>query len=74
LMTLCQQIGWSAMNWGIGKSNDVMGASAANPAGFRGMLWILTSFSLFALVFSYLLRRQEAGPQAHGLETIKAKG
>lgn len=72
LMTLCQQLGWSAMNWGIGKSNDVMGASSSNPAGYKGMLWMLTAFSLFALVFSYLLRRQETSGNAHGLETIKA--
>lgn len=74
LMTLCQQLGWSALNWSIGKSNDVMGAGAANPGGFRGMLWMLTSLGFVGLLFSYLLRRSETSGHAHGLETIKASG
>lgn len=74
LMTLCQQIGWSALNWGIGKSNDVMRASAANPNGYRGMLWMLTGLGFFGLLFSYLLRREEVSGHAHGLETITAGG
>jgi MFS family permease len=74
LMTLCQQVGWSAMNWAIGKSNDIAGASATNPDGFKGMLWMLSAFSLFALLFSYLLWREELSGRGHGLETIKASG
>lgn len=74
LMTLCQQVGWSALNWGIGKSNDVMGAGAANPSGYKGMLWMLSMLGLFGLLFSYLLRREEVSGDAHGLETIKAGG
>jgi MFS family permease len=74
LMTLCQQLGWSALNWSIGKSNDVMGAGANNPEGFRGMLWMLTGLGFFGLFFSYLLRRSETSGHAHGLETIKAGG
>ena len=74
LMTLCQQLGWSALNWSIGKSNDVMGAGANNPDGFRGMLWMLTGLGFFGLLFSYLLRRSETTGHSHGLETIKAGG
>jgi len=72
LMTLCQQIGWSALNWSIGKSNDVFRAGPDNPAGYHPMLWMLTSLGIFALGFSYLLRRSEVSGHSHGLETIKA--
>lgn len=72
LMTLCQQIGWSALNWSIGKSNDVFHAGPDNPAGYHPMLWMLTSLGIFALGFSYLLRRSEVSGHSHGLETIKA--
>jgi MFS family permease len=72
LMTVCQQIGWSALNWSIGKSNDVYHAGPGNPAGYHPMLWMLTSLGIFALGFSYLLRRSEVSGHSHGLETIKA--
>jgi MFS family permease len=74
LMTLCQEVGWAALNWGIGKSNDVMGASATNPAGFKGMLWMLTALGVLSVIFAFLLRREEVSGQGHGLETITAGG
>ena len=67
-----QQVGVSAMVWAVGKANDVSGASAANPAGYRPGMWILSILGVLGLGFSYLLRRAETGPQGHGLETIKA--
>jgi MFS family permease len=72
LMTLIQQVGVSAMVWAVGKSNDVSGASAANPAGYRLGMWILSILGLLGLLFSYLLWRAESRPGAHGLETIRA--
>jgi MFS family permease len=70
LMTLLQQIGLAIMNTLIGWANDYRGASQENPGGYAlGMLF----FSVLGFVgffFSYMLRRTETGPGAHGLETI----
>ena len=70
LMTLCQQLGMAAVPWLIGRVNDIAGAGAENPAGYGGMIWILTGLASAGLVFSYLLWHVERGPQGHGLETI----
>jgi MFS family permease len=72
LMTLCQQIGVAAVPWLIGRSNDVFEAGAANPAGYAGMIWILTALSALGVIFALLLWRVERGATAHGLETITA--
>ncbi len=72
LMTLIQQIGFAAMNWLIGKTNDVYHAGVENPAGYTPGMWIFSVLGLFGLAFSYLLWRAETGPKAHGLETIRA--
>jgi MFS family permease len=71
LMTLIQQVGVSAMVWAVGAANDFSGGSAANPAGYRLGMWILSVLGFLGLVFSYLLRRAETRPGAHGLETIR---
>ena len=47
-------------------------AGAANPAGYQPMLLLFTALSLAGLIFSWLLRRREAGPHGHGLETVRA--
>lgn len=73
-MTFCQQLGMAAVPWMIGKTNDIFQAGAQNPAGYNPGLWIFTALSAMGLVFSYLLWRVERGPNAHGLETITAKG
>lgn len=73
LMTLCQQLGFAAVPWLIGRSNDTLGAGAANPAGYSGMIWILTGLALFGTLFAVLLWRTEHGPHAHGLETITTR-
>ncbi len=70
LMTLIQQVGILAMNWGIGVANDTAGASAANPAGYAPGMWIFSMLGFAGVVFALLLRRAETGPGAHGLETI----
>jgi MFS family permease len=72
LMTFCQQIGWGAMAWAIGKVNDVSGASASNPAGYIPGMWMFAALGFMGLFFSFLLWRSERRPGAHGLETIKA--
>jgi MFS-type transporter involved in bile tolerance (Atg22 family) len=72
LMTFIQQIGVALFPWLIGKTFDLAGASAANPAGYIPGMWIFTALSFVGLFFSYKLWRTEIGPQAHGLETIRA--
>jgi predicted MFS family arabinose efflux permease len=72
LMTFCQQVGWAAMSWGIGIVNDASGAGAENPRGWLGAMWMLAVLSLAGFVFSFLLWREERGPQSHGLESRKA--
>ncbi len=72
LMTLVQNIGLAGFNLLIGWANDSSGASAVNPGGYTLGMWLFSLLGLSALVFSQLLARQERGPHAHGLETIKA--
>ena len=72
LMFLIQQLGVAAMNWLVGRTNDINGASAANPEGYIPMLWIFSVLAIAGLVFAILLRREETGPNGHGLETITA--
>lgn len=71
LMTFFQQVGWWAMSLGMGKVKDLAGASAANPAGWLPVMWMLAALALAGFVFSFLLWRDERGPRAHGLETRK---
>jgi MFS family permease len=74
VMTLIQQIGVAGMNWIIGRSNDAFQASAANPMGYAPGMWIFSILGFLALFFAIMLRREETGPNAHGLETITASG
>jgi MFS family permease len=71
LMTFCQQIGWAAMAWGIGRVNDASGASGSNPGGYAPGMWMFAALGFMGLAFSYLLWRSEKGARAHGLETIR---
>ncbi len=72
LMTLIQQCGMAALPLLIGWSKDFSHAGMNNVAGYHLMLWILSSLGIIGFVFALLLRRQEIGPQGHGLETITA--
>ncbi len=72
LMTLCQQVGWLAMNQAIGFSQDKFHATPENPAGYLPMLWLLAGVSLLGILFSFLLWRAGQG-EARGLETITTK-
>jgi MFS family permease len=72
LMTFCQQVGWAAMSWGVGKAKDAAGASAQNPAGWVPAMWMFAALATAGFLFSFLLWRSERGPRSHGLERAKA--
>ncbi|MEJ2722109.1 MAG: MFS transporter [bacterium] len=73
LMTMIQNIGLSGFNLIIGWANDYSGASAANPGGYALGMWIFSISGFLGFFFSWLLRRSETGPGAHGLETITTR-
>ena len=70
LMTMIQNIGLTGFNLLVGWANDHGGASAANPGGYALGMWIFSVLGVCGVLFSWLLRRQETGPDAQGLETI----
>jgi Na+/melibiose symporter-like transporter len=72
LMFLLQQVAIFLMDWGVGRTNDYAGAGADNPAGYLPMMWMFTVLGVLALLFAFLLWRNETGPRGHGLETLKA--
>jgi MFS family permease len=72
LMTMIQNVGLAGFNFLIGWANDFAGASTTNPGGYTLGMWIFSSIGFFGFLFAFLLRRNEMGPNAHGLETIKA--
>lgn len=59
VMTLLQQLGWSAMSAALGWSNDRFGASALHPAGYAPGMWLLAALGLAGLLFSLQLWRAE---------------
>jgi MFS family permease len=61
LMTMIQNIGLAGFNFLIGWVNDFSG-------GYTAMMWIFSSLGFFGLFFALLLRKQETGPDGHGLE------
>jgi len=70
LMTLIQQIGVFAFNYFLGWANDTSGASAENPEGYALGMWILSILGIVGVIFAYLLRKEEKGPNSHGLEDL----
>ena len=72
LMTLIQQIGFFALNLIIGWANDYSRAGIDNPGGYALGMWVFSILSFLGLFFSFMLRKSETGPGAHGLETITA--
>ena len=70
VMTLVQQLGVMGVPLVIGFLNDHYGASADNPAGHIPGMWAFSILGFLALFFAIMLRREETGPNAHGLETI----
>ncbi len=73
VMTLIQQIGLAGFNWMIGAANDYGNASAENPAGYEYGMWIFSILGFFGLLFAFLLRREETGPNGHGLENARVE-
>ncbi len=74
VMTLVQQLGVMGVPLVIGFLNDHYQASAENPAGHTPGMWAFSILGFLALFFAIMLRREETGPNAHGLETITAGG
>ena len=72
LMTMLQNVGLAVVNVAAGWLNDWARAGVSIPAGYRPMLLLFTALSVAGLIFSLLLRRREAGPHGHGLETVRA--
>ncbi len=68
LMTMIQNIGLFGFNLLIGFANDISHASAENPDGYNLGMWIFSILGFFGVLFSFLLRKAETGPDAHGLE------
>jgi len=68
LMTMIQNIGLFGFNLMIGYANDFSGANAANPDGYNLGMWIFSTLGFLGLLFAFLLRKSESGPNAHGLE------
>ncbi|MCJ7552915.1 MAG: MFS transporter [Ignavibacteriaceae bacterium] len=68
LMTMIQNIGLFGFNLLIGFSNDFSGASATNPSGYNPGMWIFSILGFLGLLFAFLLRKAETGPNAQGLE------
>ena len=73
LMTMIQNIGLFGFNWMIGWANDYSAASATNPGGYALGMWIFSVLGFLGFFFAWMLRREETGPNAHGLETITVK-
>ena len=71
LMTMIQNIGLAGFNFMIGWANDYSGGSATNPGGYALGMWIFSILGLLGFFFAWMLRREETGPNAHGLETIR---
>jgi len=61
LMTMIQNIGLAGFNLLIGWANDFSG-------GYTMGMWIFSILGFLGMLFSYLLRRSELGPNGHGLE------
>lgn len=72
LMTMVQNIGLTLFNFLIGWANDYAKATADNPGGYALGMWLFSSLGIIGLFFAIRLNRVEAGPQSHGLDTIKA--
>jgi MFS family permease len=68
LMTMIQNIGLFGFNIVIGWANDHSHASVTNPSGYHLGMWIFSSLGFFGLLFAFLLRVSESGPNGHGLE------
>jgi MFS family permease len=70
LMTMLQNIGFGGFNLLVGWANTYSHAGADNPAGYNLGMWIFSILGILGVLFAFLLRQRELGPNGHGLETI----
>ena len=68
LMTMFQNIGLYGFNQIIGFSNDINHASVSHPSGYHAGLWVFSILGFLGFLFAMLLRLNERGPNALGLE------
>ena len=61
LMTMIQNIGLAGFNLLIGWTNDFSGE-------YKLGMWVFSILGFLGILFSFLLRRAELGPDGHGLE------
>ena len=73
LMNMIQNMGLSVFNLMVGWANDYSMASSTHPTGYRMGMWFFSITGFAGLVFAFLLRKNESGLKAHGLETGKLK-
>ena len=66
LMTMIQNIGLAGFNFLIGWANDFSGDYTLG-------MWIFSVLGFLGLVFAFMLRKVETGPNAHGLELSMAQ-
>lgn len=72
LMTMIQNIGLAGFNLMVGWANDAFAAGPDHPAGYRPGMWVFSSLGVIGFAFAWRLLRAEQGPDARGLETIRA--
>jgi MFS family permease len=73
LMTMLQNIGFGGFNLLVGWANTYSHADSSNPNGYRLGMWIFSILGVLGVLFAFMLRQRELGPQGHGLETITTR-
>ena len=73
LMTMVQNVGLAGFNKLIGWANTYWKAGPKNVGGYTAGMWMFSCLGILAVLFAFLLRRIETGPNARGLETITVK-
>jgi len=68
LMTMIQNVGLFVFNIMIGWANQSSNAGPTNPSGYHLGMWIFSICGLLGLFFAFMLKRNESGPNAYGLE------
>ena len=68
LMTLLQQLILFGVSAALGLANDLAGASAQNPGGYRPGMWLLGLLSVTGLGLAAALFGVERGPRGNGIE------
>jgi hypothetical protein len=70
---MIQNIGLFGLNILVGWANKIGHADASNPAGYNLGMWIFSVLGFLGVLFAFLLRQREMGPQGHGLEAITTR-